>query len=219
MGWSSEEIAALVAADLPDGSYVNLGIGMPTLVAQFVPPDRTVLFHSENGIIGMGPRPSAGELDPDLVDAGKVPVTLLPGAAIMDHEDSFCVIRGGRLDVAILGAFQVSEHGDLANWRLPDAILGSVGGAMDIALGARRTVVMMRHVDSSGRPKIVRRLTYPLTAKSCVSRIFTDLAVIDVEAGELVIRQLAPGISLPSLQAVSEPPLRISLNQGQTTWS
>lgn len=210
-GWTAEEIAARVAADLPDGALVNLGIGMPTLVASCLPPDREILIHSENGIVGMGPRPRPGEEDPDLVDAGKAPVTLVVGAAIVHHADSFAIIRGGRLDVTVLGAMQVSERGDLANWRVADSSLGSVGGAMDLAVGARQVFAMMQHVDKNGRPKILRACTYPLTAPACVTRIYTDLAVIDVTPSGLEVRDLAPGLTLADVQTMTEPPLRSSV--------
>ena len=201
-GWSREEMAAQVAADIPPGAVVNLGIGQPTLVAGFVAPDSDVVFHSENGILGMGPRPDPGAEDLDIIDAGKTPVTLLPGAAIVHHADSFAVIRGGRLDIAVLGAYQVSSQGDLASWIVAGQELGSIGGAMDIALGAKRVFVMMQHCDKEGRPKIVGDCTYPLTAPACVSRIYTDLAVIDVRDG-LFVRRMHPLIGFEELQAVS----------------
>lgn len=209
-GWTPEDMAARVAADIPDGACVNLGIGLPTLVASFIPTDREVLFHSENGIIGMGPRPRPGEEDADLVDAGKAPVTLITGAAIVHHADSFALIRGGRLDVTVLGAMQVSEHGDLANWRIGDNPLASMGGAMDLCAGARQVFAMMYHVDKDGRPKILRRCTYALTAPACVRCIYTDLAVIDVTPAGLEVRELAPGFTLADVQALTEPPLRLA---------
>lgn len=209
-GWTPEEMAARVAADIPDGACVNLGIGLPTLVANYIPTDREVLFHSENGIIGMGPRPRPGEEDPDLVDAGKAPVTLITGAAIVHHADSFALIRGGRLDVTVLGAMQVSERGDLANWRIGDNPLASMGGAMDLCAGARQVFAMMHHVDKEGRPKILYQCSYPLTAPACVRRIYTDLAVIDVTPAGLEVRELAPGFTLADVQAVTEPPLRLA---------
>lgn len=209
-GWTPDEMAQRVASDIPDGACVNLGIGLPTLVPGHIPSDREILFHSENGIIGMGPRPRPGEEDPDLVDAGKAPVTLITGAAIVHHADSFALIRGGRLDVTVLGAMQVSERGDLANWRIGDNPLASMGGAMDLCVGARRVFAMMYHTDKDGAPKILRECTYALTAPACVRRIYTNLAVIDVTAAGLEVRELAPGVTLADLQAVTEPPLRVA---------
>ena len=209
--WTPEEMAQRVAAELPDGGYVNLGIGLPTTVASHVPPGREVVYHSENGILGMGGRPEAGAEDPDLIDAGKQPVTLRPGAAIFHHADSFAIIRGGRLDVAVLGGMQVSERGDLANWMVAGETLGSIGGAMDLAIGARRTFVMMRHTDKDGRPKVLRECYYPLTAPGCVDKIFTDLAVIDVTPDGLVVREMPDGLTFEELQAVTEPQLRLEL--------
>jgi 3-oxoadipate CoA-transferase beta subunit len=206
-GWSEAEMAALVAQDLPHGAYVNLGIGLPTLIADHVPPDRVVFFHSENGILGMGPTPPTGQEDPDLINAGKEPVTLVPGAAIVHHADSFAVVRGRHLDAAVLGAMQVAENGDLANWKVGGEALGSVGGAMDLAVGARRTYVMMRHTDRAGRPKIVRACTFPLTGTQCVDRIYTNLAVIQRTERGLTVLRLAPGVTPEALQRVTEPTL------------
>lgn len=189
--WSTNEMAQRVAALLRRGEVVNLGIGMPTAVARYAPPEGGIIFHSENGIVGMGPGPGTGAEDPDLIDAGKTPVTVVPGAAIVAHDESFGIIRGGHLDCAVLGAFQVSSRGDLANWRLPGATLGSVGGAMDIAVGARRVIAMMRHCDKEGRPKIVEECTFPLTARACVTTIVTDMAVIEVLPEGLVVRDSA----------------------------
>jgi 3-oxoadipate CoA-transferase, beta subunit len=208
--WTTDEMARLVAESLPDGSYVNLGIGMPTAVANFVPAGREVIYHSENGIVGMGPRPAPGLEDPDLIDAGKSPVTLVTGAAIVHHADSFAIIRGGRLDVAVLGGYQVSERGDLANWIIGNEPLGSIGGAMDLAAGAKALWVMMRHTDRDGGAKIVRSCTFQLTAIGCVRTVFTDLAVIDVTCAGLVVRQLAPGYTLEDVQKVTEPELRLA---------
>ncbi len=212
VGWTEDEMAALVARDLPDGALVNLGIGLPTRVASHVPAGRTVFFHSENGILGMGPRPEPGHEDPDVIDAGKVPATLIPGAAIVHHADSFAVIRGGHLDAAVLGAMQVSERGDLANWKVAGQSLGSVGGAMDLSVGAKRTIAMMRHVDREGRPKILRECTYPLTGVRCVDRIYTDLAVVDVAPDGLVVRRLAPGVSADDVRAKTDAALRFELD-------
>jgi 3-oxoadipate CoA-transferase beta subunit len=207
-GWTSDELAALVAADLPPRSVVNLGIGLPTLVASHVPLTSGVIVHSENGIIGLGPPPLGTAVDLDLIDAGKAPATLIAGAAIVDHATSFAVIRGGRLDVAVLGAFQVAENGDLANWRVGSTELGSVGGAMDIAIGARRLIVMMRHTDKDGAPKLLRGCTYPLTARACVKRVYTDLAIIDVCPDGFTVRSCAPGVEPEVLRQLTDAPLR-----------
>jgi len=207
-GYSNEDIARRVAAELQEDWVVNVGIGMPLTVMPFVPVERDVIFHSENGIIGMGPEladPAQG--DQDLLSAGKRPVTLIPGGSFVHHADSFALARSGRLDAALLGAYQVAENGDLANWKLPGAKLGSIGGAMDIAAGAKRVFVMMTHVTTKGQPKIVRKVTYPLTARRCVTRIFTDLAVISVTAKGLVVEDIAPGLTLADLQNVTEAQL------------
>jgi 3-oxoadipate CoA-transferase beta subunit len=199
--WTRDQMAVRIARDIPDGSYVNLGIGLPTLVANHLAPDREVFLHSENGILGMGPAPAPGEEDPDLVNAGKQPVTLLAGGAYFHHADSFAMIRGGHVDICVLGAFQVSVEGDLANWHTgePDMI-PAVGGAMDLAVGARRVFVMMEHLTKKGEPKVVRRCTYPLTAARCVSRIYTDLAVLDVSPGGLTVVDMVDGLSLAELR-------------------
>jgi len=209
-GWTTDQMAARLARDIPDGAYVNLGIGMPTLVTAHIPADREVMHHSENGIVGMGPRPPAGEEDPDLVDAGKNPCTLALGASICDHTVSFTIIRGGRLDVAVLGGMQVSARGDLANWRVAGQALGSVGGAMDLAAGAKQVWVLMTHTDKSGRPKVVEECTYPLTAARCVDRVYTNLAVLQVEAGGLAVVELAPGVDAAELESSTGAPLRWS---------
>ena len=205
---SRDQMAARVARDIPEGAYVNLGIGLPTLVANHLPADREIFLHSENGILGMGPAPAPGAEDWDLVNAGKQPVTLLTGGAFFHHADSFAMMRGGHLDICVLGAFQVSAQGDLANWHTgaPDAI-PAVGGAMDLAIGARRTFVMMEHVTREGAPKIVERCTYPLTGVACVARIYTDLAVVDVTAEGLVAREWVEGLSFEQLQALTGAPL------------
>jgi 3-oxoadipate CoA-transferase beta subunit len=202
-------MAALVARDIPEGSYVNLGIGLPTLVANHLPQDREVFLHSENGILGMGPAPGAGEEDWDLVNAGKQPVTLLVGGAYFHHADSFAMMRGGHLDICVLGAFQVSATGDLANWHTgaPDA-MPAVGGAMDLAIGAKRTFVMMEHTTKSGEHKIVEQCTYPLTGVACVKRIYTDLAVIDVTPEGLVAREWVEGMSFEELASLTGAPLK-----------
>ncbi len=200
--FTREQIAARVARDIPEGAYVNLGIGAPTMVANYLPHDREILLHSENGLLGMGPAPAAGEEDGDLINAGKQPVTLLAGGAYFHHADAFAMMRGGHLDICVLGAFQVSAKGDLANWNTgaPDAI-PAVGGAMDLALGARQVFIIMDHNTKTGDAKIVPECTYPLTAVACVSRIFTDLAVIDVTPAGLVVRELADGLTFDALQA------------------
>jgi 3-oxoadipate CoA-transferase beta subunit len=200
--FTREQIAARVARDIPEGAYVNLGIGAPTMVANYLPPDREILLHSENGLLGMGPAPAPGDEDGDLINAGKQPVTLLAGGAFFHHADAFAMMRGGHLDICVLGAFQVSARGDLANWSTgaPDAI-PAVGGAMDLALGARQVFIIMDHSTKTGEAKIVDACTYPLTAVACVSRIFTDLAVIDVTPDGLVVREMADGLSFDALQA------------------
>ena len=202
--WTREEMAARVARDIPDGAVVNLGIGLPTLVANHIPTDREVILQSENGVIGMGPAPAAGQEDYDLINAGKQPVTLLPGGCFFHHADSFAMMRGGHLDVCVLGAFQVSAHGDLANWHTgaPDAI-PAVGGAMDLAIGAKRTLVMMEHCTKNGQSKLVPQCSYPLTGLACVSRIYTDLAVIELQQGRGRVVDKVAGLTLAQLQAVT----------------
>ena len=201
-------MAQRVARDIHDGAIVNLGIGLPTQVANHLPRDREVILHSENGVIGMGPAPVRGQEDFDLINAGKQPVTLLPGGSFFHHADSFAMMRGGHLDICVLGAFQVSANGDLANWHTgaPDAI-PAVGGAMDLALGARHVYVMMEHLTKSGESKIVPRCTYPLTGIRCVSRIYTDLAVIDVTPTGLMLIDKVQGLSFADLQRVTGAPL------------
>ncbi|HXU50818.1 MAG TPA: 3-oxoacid CoA-transferase subunit B [Casimicrobiaceae bacterium] len=209
--FTREEMAALVARDIPEGAIVNLGIGLPTLVANHLPPDREIVLHSENGLLGMGPAPAKGHEDPDLINAGKQPVTILPGGAYFHHADAFAMMRGGHLDLCVLGAFQVSVQGDLANWHTgaPDAI-PAVGGAMDLALGAKRVVVMMEHLTKSGTSKIVERCTYPVTGLGCVDRIYTDLAVIDVTPQGLVVAAMAPQVTLAELQRLTGVPLALA---------
>ena len=206
--WTHEQMAARVAADIGEGMVVNLGIGLPTLVAQHIPPEREVMMHSENGVIGFGPAPAPGQEDFDLINAGKQPVTLLPGGAYFHHADSFAMMRGGHLDICVLGAFQVSAGGDLANWHTgaPGAI-PAVGGAMDLAVGARKTLVMMAHCTKAGEPKIVARCSYPLTGIACVSRIYTDLAVLDITPDGLRVVDMAPGLTMQALQALTAAPL------------
>ncbi len=206
-----EQMAARVARDIPDGSYVNLGIGVPTLVANYVPAEREVIYHSENGILGMGPAPKPGEEDPDLINAGKQPVTLLPGGCYFHHTDAFVMMRGGHLDLSVLGAFQVSETGDLANWMTSDQYLPpAVGGAMDLAIGAKRVLVIMEHTARRGEPKILKTCTYPLTGTGVVDRIYTDLAVIDVTDEGLVVREMIDGFDLKDLQEQTDAPLRLA---------
>ncbi len=203
--WTRAQVAARVAADVPDGSYVNLGIGLPTLVADHLPEGREIVFHSENGLLGMGPAPDPGGVDPDVINAGKQPVTVVPGGSFMAHADSFALIRGGHLDLAILGGFEVSSAGDLANWSGDGDTVPAVGGAMDLATGARRVWVAMTHTTSEGRPKLVERCHLPLTAPGVVSRVYTDLAVLDVDAahGRFVALEMVPGVSLADLEAVT----------------
>lgn len=206
---SREQIAERAAQELPDGACVNLGFGIPNLMAAYIPSEKTIYFHSENGILGMGPRAKPGEEDWDIVDAMKAPVTLLPGAAIFNQAESHMMTRGRHLDVSVLGAFQVSERGDIANWKVPGAKgSGGIGGAMDIATGARRLIVCMEHNARDGAPKVVKQCTYPLTAIECVKTIVTDLAVIDVTPEELVLREIAPGWTPEEVQACTEAKLR-----------
>jgi 3-oxoacid CoA-transferase B subunit len=195
------EMARRVALDIPDGSYVNLGIGLPTLVADVVPADREIVYHSENGILGMGPAPEPGMVDPELINAGKQPVTLLPGGAYVHHTDAFVMMRGGHIDITVLGAFQVSERGDLANWATDEATMPpAVGGAMDLAVGARRVLVMTSHTTKDGTPKLLPTCTYPLTAAGVVDRVYTDLAVLDVTGTGFLVRELVAGLSPGELQ-------------------
>jgi 3-oxoadipate CoA-transferase beta subunit len=203
-----DQMAARVAQDIPDGAVVNLGIGMPTMVAAHLPADREIVLHTENGLLGMGPPPAEGEEDPDLINAGKQPVTTLPGAAFFHHADSFAMMRGGHLDYCVLGGFQVAQNGDLANWHTgePDAI-PAVGGAMDLAIGAKKVFVMMEHLTKAGVSKLVEKCTYPLTGLGCVSRIYTDLAVVDITPSGFVVREMIDGMSLEELTRLSGVPL------------
>jgi 3-oxoadipate CoA-transferase beta subunit len=201
-------MAARVARDIPDGAVVNLGIGLPTMVANHLPAGREVVLHSENGVIGMGPAPREGDEDFDLINAGKQPVTLLPGGSFFHHADSFAMMRGGHLDVCVLGAFQVSARGDLANWHTGAAdAIPAVGGAMDLAIGAKKTYVMMEHTTKSGEAKIVERCGYPLTGIGCVTRIYTDLAVLDVGPNGLVLVDMVDGMPFDTLQAKTGAPI------------
>jgi 3-oxoadipate CoA-transferase beta subunit len=203
------QIAARVARDIPNGAYVNLGIGLPTLVANHVPKDREIILHSENGILGLGPKPAPGSEDEDLIDAGKSPATILPGGSYFHHADSFGMIRGGHIDICVLGAFQVSAAGDIANWHTGEAdAIPAVGGAMDLAAGAKQVFVTMEHLTKTGESKIVERCSYPLTGLRCVTRIYTDLAVIDVRPDGLHLVEIcAEGLSFDELQRLNGVPL------------
>jgi len=206
--WTRTEMAARVAADIPEGWYVNLGIGIPTMVADHVAPEREVIFHSENGVLGMGPAPAAGHEDPWLINAGKQLVTLRPGGAYVHHADSFAMIRGGHLDLCVLGAFEVAENGDIANWATSENDTApAVGGAMDLAAGAARLWVMMEHTTKDGRPKLVHTCGYPLTALGCVKRVYTNMAVLDVEDSGFKVVEMAPGVTRESLTAATEAEL------------
>lgn len=205
---NDNELAARVAQDIPDGSYVNLGIGKPTHVSAFVPDGREVIYHSENGILGVGPTPPAGQEDVELIDASKRYVTPAPGASYFEHADSFAMMRGGHINIAVLGAYQVAENGDLANWAtLDEKFPPAVGGAMDLVVGVPTILVMMRHVNRDGTPKLLRQCTYPLTGLGVVSRVYTDLAVLDVTPEGFRLVELTPGNSLAEVQAVTGAPI------------
>lgn len=207
-GLTRQQIAQLLASDIPDGSIVNLGIGMPTLVGDYLPPDKDILLHSENGILGMGPAASGEDVDPDLINASRQPITLLGGASITEHTVSFAMMRGGHLDYAVLGAFQVSENGDLANWKTDAAdAIPAVGGAMDLAVGAKQVLVTMEHRGRDGTPKVLRQCTYPLTGKGVVTRIYTDLAVIDVTPDGLAVYAMVASVDAAFLRSVTDAPL------------
>jgi 3-oxoadipate CoA-transferase beta subunit len=206
-----EQIVQRVAQDIPEGSYVNLGIGLPTKIANYLDADKEIFLQSENGVLGMGPAPAKGDEDSDLINAGKEFITLLKGGSYFHHGDSFTMMRGGHIDICVLGAFQVAQNGDLANWHTgsPDAI-PAVGGAMDLAIGARNVFVTMEHVTKNGEAKIVEKCTYPLTGMGCVNRIFTDLAVIDVTPNGLIVSEMVPGLTLDELQKLTDAPLSMA---------
>ena len=209
-GLSKELIALRVVEELQEGMYVNLGIGLPSLVSQYIPEDLEVMLHAENGVLGYGPVTDEQQVDSDLVNAGLRPIALRPGASFFHHADSFIMTRGGHLDATVLGGFQVSERGDLANWKIIEEKIGAVGGAMDLVCGVKKVIVAMQHTTPSGEPRLVKECTYPLTGKEVVNMIVTNLAVIDVTPEGLLLREIAPGVSVTDVQAVTEPTLIVS---------
>ncbi len=218
IGWNLNEMAQKVAMDIHDGAYVNLGIGIPELVAGYIPEGRDVIYHTENGLLGMGPVPEPGQEDPELINAGKKCVTAIPGACYFHHADSFTMIRGGHLDICVLGALQVSEEGDLANWSTgEEGAIPAVGGAMDLVAGVKTIFVITQHTTKTGEPKIVKSCVYPLTGKNVVNRIYSNLAVLDITDKKLFVKELAPGVTVEYLKQSTGATLHIKNDQGIKT--